>query len=176
MKRAWVTIIPWDNRTIGKIERISGIESWDIFCVNNGWVIPIDFDETTIDENYAVATLVGEDWIIEEDTATKVALENLELETRKINWERNCMNGGREALVRFNRLLSKYNCGAEGKAFFMGDSDFQTMSFLLEHGAMEDAITLLTAKDAISYYTQQFKDEFLGILHAMSDEIGDEPT
>ena len=45
MKTAWVTVQEWDGRTVGQIERISTETEWPIFCVNSGWVIPVEFDE-----------------------------------------------------------------------------------------------------------------------------------
>lgn len=77
MKYAWIYTqdCPVTNKVIGDIERVSLEPAWDIFLVNNGWVTPVEFDETLIDENFLVASLVEGVWTITEDTSAKTAAD-----------------------------------------------------------------------------------------------------
>lgn len=178
MKRAWVTIIEWEGRQVGHIERISGLENWPIYCVNNGWVIPVDYDETNVAEGYEVAELVADPepyWHIIEDTVRKENDIITKLENDKIKWEENCLEGGFKAKARFNRMLRKYGYGLPEQTYFMETADFATIDYLLDHGAIDQAISLLTQKTEEGAYTHDFKDELIAVLTEISNSIGSEP-
>jgi hypothetical protein len=167
MKRAYFIVDKdgqtYNNITEGTVVKVGEVGYiWDIFLVNDGWIIYRDFDNETLDERFIKAEFTT-DWAIVENATAKTEFEEAEQEATLTNVELKKMEFGQKVLAYIGVLFNSLT--VEDYQTLLMDQEIAMIQKLLQQGALESSLQLLTAYATNAIVTQQIKDQISAKLN-----------